>query len=95
MELGEHPREFLLQVDQMTRELERVERPVDPKDVDIVILKGLSSRGLNVGELFGLAHPGVDRLQSEQSAAESKTMLAGHGNGRNSTPAVLNGLAQV
>ena len=31
MELGEHPWEFLLRVDQMVKELERVDRPVDPK----------------------------------------------------------------
>ena len=40
MELGEHPRRFLLCVDQMVKELERVDRPVDPKDIDIVILSG-------------------------------------------------------
>lgn len=42
MELSEHTRKFLLRVDQMMK-LERVERPVDPKDVDIVILSGLTS----------------------------------------------------
>ena len=41
MELGEHPRKFLLRVDQMVKELERVDRPVDPKDIDIVILSGM------------------------------------------------------
>ena len=41
-ELGEHPRNFLLRVDRMVKELERVGRPVDPKDVDIVILSGLT-----------------------------------------------------
>lgn len=40
---GELPRKFLLRVDQMVEELERVERPVDLKDVDIVILAGLTS----------------------------------------------------
>ena len=44
MELGEHPRQFLLRVDRMVKELERVEGPVDPKDVDIVILSGLTSQ---------------------------------------------------
>ena len=29
-------------MDQMVKELERVERPVDSKDVDIVILSGLT-----------------------------------------------------
>ena len=42
MELGEHPRKFLLCVDQMVKELERVDRPVDPKDTVIVILRGLT-----------------------------------------------------
>ena len=42
MELGEHPRKFLLRVDQMVKELERVVRPVDPKDIDIVILGELT-----------------------------------------------------
>ena len=34
MELGEHPRKFLLRVDQMVKELERADRPVDLKDID-------------------------------------------------------------
>ena len=42
MELGEHPRKFLLRVDQMVKELERVDWSVDPKDIDIVILSGLT-----------------------------------------------------
>ena len=42
MELGEHPRKFLLRFDQMVKELERVDRPVDPKDIDIFILSGLT-----------------------------------------------------
>ena len=42
MERGEHPQKFLLRVDQMVKELERVDRPVDPKDIDIVILSGLT-----------------------------------------------------
>ena len=42
MELGEHPRKFLLRVDQIVKALERVDRPVDPKDIDIVILSGLT-----------------------------------------------------
>ena len=43
MELGEHPRKFLLRVDQTVKELERVDRPVDPTHIDIVILSGLTS----------------------------------------------------
>ena len=42
VELGEHPWKFLLGVDQMVKVLERVDRPVDPKDIDIVILSGLA-----------------------------------------------------
>ena len=42
VEVGEHPRKFLLRVDQMMKDLERVGRPVDPKDIDIVILSGLT-----------------------------------------------------
>ena len=41
MELGEHPRKFLFRVDQKVKELERIDRLVDPKDIDIVILSGL------------------------------------------------------
>ena len=42
MELGEHPQKFLLRVDEMVKELERVDRLVDPKDIGIVILSGLT-----------------------------------------------------
>ena len=42
MDLGEYPRKFLLRVDQMVKELERVHRPVYPKNIDIVILSGLT-----------------------------------------------------
>ena len=48
VEVGEHPRKFLLPVDQMMKDLERVGRPVDPKDIDIVILSGLTQ---NDGEV--------------------------------------------
>ena len=44
MEPGEHPRKFLLRVDQVVKDLERVNRPVDAKDVDIVIFSGLTSQ---------------------------------------------------
>ena len=44
VELGEHPRKFLLRVYQMVKELERVDRPMDPKDIDIVILSGLTQQ---------------------------------------------------
>ena len=42
MELGERPRKFLLRVDQMVKKLERVDRPVDPNGIDILILSGLT-----------------------------------------------------
>ena len=41
IELGEHPRKFLLHVDQMVKEPERMCLPVDPKDINTVILSGL------------------------------------------------------
>lgn len=43
VKLGEHLQKFLLRVDQRANE-ERVERPVDQKDVDMVILSGLTSQ---------------------------------------------------
>ena len=42
MEPGKHPQKFLLCVDQMVKELERVDRLVDQKDVGIVTLSGLT-----------------------------------------------------
>ena len=42
VKLGEHPRKFMLRVDQIVKELERVVRPVDPKDIGIVVLSGLT-----------------------------------------------------
>ena len=44
MELGEHPQKLLLRVDRMVNELERVDRSVDPKDVEIVILSGITQQ---------------------------------------------------
>ena len=56
MELGEHPRKFLIRVDQMVNELERVDRPVDPKDIDIFILSGLTPQyDVEVGMLESLS----------------------------------------
>jgi len=95
MELGEHPRKFLLRVDQMVKELERVDRPVDAKDVDIVTLSGLTSQ--HDAEVRMLESSSdwptrewiervvvnqYERLESEKSAAGTKAMIA-HGNGRN------------
>ncbi|CAN0408376.1 unnamed protein product, partial [Ascophyllum nodosum] len=44
MELGEHPRQFFLRVDRLVKEMERVGRPTLEKDIDIVLLTGLSSQ---------------------------------------------------
>ena len=95
MELGEHPRKFLLRVDQMVKELERVDRPVDAKDVDIVILSGLTSQYEAEGQMLKsssdwptrewIERAVVDqyeRLESEKSAAGAKVMIA-HGSRRN------------
>ena len=99
MELGEHPRKFLLRIDQMVKELERVDRPVDSKDVDIVILSGLTSQyDAEVRMLESSSDwPTRDwieravinqfeRLESEKSAAGSMAMFAGRGNGHGSNP---------
>ena len=99
MELGEHPRKFLLRVDQMVKELERVDRPVDSKDIDIVILSGLTPQyDAEVRMLESSADwPTRDwieravinqfeRLESEKSAAGSKAMFAGRGNGHGPKP---------
>ena len=48
VEGGEHPRKFLLPVDQMMKDSEQVGRPVDPKDIDIVILSGLTQNDAEV-----------------------------------------------
>lgn len=42
--LGEHSGKFLLRVDRMVKVLERVDRYVDPKDVDVDILSGLAGK---------------------------------------------------
>ena len=65
MELRRHPRKFLLRVGQMVKELERVDRSVDPKDIDIVILSGhtpqYDAESSHARKLIGLAHAGMDR----------------------------------
>ena len=42
MELGEYPRQFYLRVDRLVKVMERVGRPTIEKDIDIVLLSGLS-----------------------------------------------------
>ena len=99
MELREHPRTFLLRVDQMVKELERVDRLVDPKDIDIVILSGLtpqydaevrmleSSSDWPTREWIERAVINqYERLENKKSAAGSRAMLSTRGHRRNSKP---------
>ena len=99
MELGEHPRKFLLRVDQIVKELDRVDRPVDPDDIDIVILSGLtpqydaevrmleSSSDWPAEEWIERAVINqYERLESEKSATGSTAMLSARGYRRNDTP---------
>ena len=44
MELGEHPRQFFLRVDSLVKKMERMGRPTLEKDIDVVLLTGLSSQ---------------------------------------------------
>ena len=101
MELGEHPRKFLLRVDQKVEELDRVDRPVNPKDIDIVILSGLtpqhdaevhmleSSSNWPTREWIERAVINqYERLESEKSAAGSRAMLSARGHRRNDSPPI-------
>ena len=100
-ELGEHPRKFLLRVDQMVKELERVDRHVDPKDIDIVILSGLTPQyGVKVRMLESSSdwptREWIERavinqyegLKSEKFSAGSRAMLSAHGHRRNDKPPI-------
>ena len=42
IKLREHPRKSLLRVDQTVKELEQMDRLMDPKYIDVVILSGLT-----------------------------------------------------
>ena len=99
MDLAEHPRKFLPRVDQMTKELERVDRPVDPKDIDIVILSGLTPQyDTEVRMLESSSHwptrewiervaiNQYERLESEKSAAGSRATMSARGHRRIDTP---------
>ena len=101
IELGEHPRKFLLCVDQMVKELERVDRPVDPKDIDIVILSRLtpqydaevrmleSSSDWPTREWVERAMISqYERLECEKSAARSRAMLSTRGPRRSDHPPI-------
>ena len=96
MELGEHPRKFLLHVDQMVKELERADQPVDPKVIEIVIVSGLtpqydaearmleSSSDWSTREWIERAVINqYERLESEKSVAGSRAMLSARGHRRN------------
>ena len=43
MEIGEHPREFIMRVDSAAKELRRLGKTVDKDDIVVVILNGVSS----------------------------------------------------
>ena len=43
MDIGEHPREFIMRVDIAAKELRRLEKTVDEDDIVVVILNGASS----------------------------------------------------
>ena len=97
-ELREHPRKFLLRVDQMVEELERVNRPVDPNDIYIVILSGLttqydaevcmleSSSDSPAREWIEVAVINqYEWLESEKPSSGSRAMLSARGDRRNDT----------
>ena len=99
MEPGGHPRKILLRVDQTVKELERVDRPVDPKDIDIVILGGLrpqydtevsmlkSSSDRPTREWIERAVINqYERLECKKSAAGSRAMLSARGHRPNDNP---------
>ena len=80
----------------IVKELERVDRPVDPKDIDIVILSGLtpqydaefcvleSSSDSPAREWIERAVTNqYERLECEKSAAGSRPMLSARGHRRN------------
>ena len=101
MELGEHPQTFLLRVDQMVMELERVERPVDPKDIDIVVLSGLAPQydaGVRMLESSSnwptresIARAMInqyERMECEKTAAGRRAMLSTRAHRRNDKPPI-------
>ena len=80
------------------KDLERVGRPVDPKDIDIVILSGLTKNDAKVRMLESssdwptrewiecAAINQYERLECEKSAAGSTAMLSARSHRRNDTP---------
>ena len=98
IELGEHPRTFLLRVAQMAKELERVDQPVDPKGIN-VILSGLSpqydadvrvlesSSDWSTREWIERAVINqYERLECDKSASGNRAMLFARGHRRNDNP---------
>ena len=92
---------LLLRVDQMEKELERMNRPVDPKDIDIVFLSGLTPQhGAEVRMLESssdwptrewIARAVInqyERLESEKSAAGSRATLSVRDHLRNDKPTI-------
>ena len=97
--LGDHSRKFLLCVDQMVKEVERVGRPMDQKDIGIVILSVLtpqydaevrlleSSSDWSTREwIKRVVINQYERLQSEIYVAVSRAVLSARGHRRNDTP---------
>ena len=83
----------------MVKDTKRVERPVEPKEVEIVILSDIfpqydakfrmleSSSDWPIREWIGRTVVNqYERHQSERSTAGDKVMLAGRGDGRKSNP---------
>ena len=96
---GRTPTNLLLRVDQILKEVEQVDQPMDPKDIDIVILSGLtpqydaeirmleSSSGSPTWEWIECAVINqYEQLESEESAAGSRAMLSAGGHRRNDNP---------
>ena len=83
-------------MDQIAKELERVDRPVDSKDIDIVILSGLTPQYDAEVRMLGSSSDWptrewieravinqYERLESEQSTAGSRAMFSARGQHRN------------
>lgn len=82
MELDEHPRNFLLRMDRRVKEMESVERPVDPKIVDVVIPSGSSdehAREWVKGAVTNQYHS----LETEKPEAGVKALMSARGSSCN------------
>ena len=101
MELEEHALKFLLRADQMVKELERLDRPVASKDIDIVTLSGLTPQydaefRMLESSLDWPMQEWIERavinqcewLESQKSAAGSRAMLSARDPRRNDTPPI-------